>query len=387
MASPFMVWPTASVGSAANETLLKEAVSDVMSNLFPLDLTLHQMFSRIGMQNVEQNFTLDYFSTALINRASSVFDASSGGASTFAKPEGHTYTDRTPEWQDKIKSVAQIYGSQFSVSRTEQAMSTYAIADRVVHETMKTLKALMNMQEFSYWWSPGTPTSGSDLDSVGTLAIRQTQGLAHWICKSGLQRSKIGVRTGTLVDGHNNNFGSSSSVALGNSASWCYDAGGVALDQSMFKDNLMAPWYRNTGEQSGAMGFASARVKNLISTFANTAVGAINTRNIGADARALIDTIDTYETDFGPVHIALARNLELPGQSVSISQSTGSTTVLYDECLFLLKPEYFAIGEVSPLTIEPLGKVGDFKQWLAVGEAGLICRNPSAAAGIVNCVP
>jgi len=386
-----MVWPTATVGPV-NETLLKESVSDIMSNLFPLDTTLHQLLGREGMDQPEKTFPLDYFSTALINRASSVFNASAAGASTFAKPEGHTYTDRTPEFQDKIKSVVQIYGDQFSVSGTEQVVSTYAIADRFAHELMKTMKGLLNMQEFSFWWSPGTKTSGADMDSTnGTgapyLAIRQTQGLMHWILKSGLSRAKLGVRTGTLVDGHDNNFGSTSSVPLGNSASWAYDAGGLAMDQAMFKDSLMAPWYRNTGEQAGAVGFASARMKNLVSTFAHTAVGAINERTIGAEQRALIDTIDVYETDFGAVKISLCRQLELPGQSVSISQSdASSTTVLYDEVLALIKPEYYSIGELRPMTFSRLGKTGDFEQGLCVGESGLICRNPSAGAAIVNAV-
>ncbi|MBM6698703.1 DUF5309 family protein, partial [Streptococcus alactolyticus] len=85
-----------------------------------------------------------------------------------------------------------------------------------------------------------------------------------------------------------------------------------------------------------------------------------------------------YETDFGVVSLNLCRYLNIAGESVSISQSTGSTTVPYDEVLLFMQPRYFQIGVVRPVYMSPLGKIGDFEQGLVRGEQAIICRNPQA---------
>ena len=385
----YTTWDTTAVGSAAQESLIKESVGDLITNLFPLDTPLQQILEKIPMQNIQMEMPVDTFSTALINRVSSVFGSSGATASTTsAQTEGATYSDYTAAYPARLKSVAEIQGKQFSVSDTDRAMSMYGMADRFAYEALKATEAVVNQFEHSFWWSPGTATAGADLDSGGSAYYaRQTQGLVHWIFKSGLQRSKIGLGQASFTDGHANQFGTNSPALNTGASTWAYDAGGLALDQAMFKDNLMGQWYSITGRQAGAVGFCGAKVKNLFSQFALTVNGAINERELDAAAKRVIDTVDYYETDFGVVSLNLCRYLNLSGQSVSISQSSGSVTVPYDEVLVFIQPKYFNIGVVRPVYMSPLGKTGDFERGLVRGEMGLVCRNPQGGVGACNIIP
>lgn len=370
------------------ELLVKESVEDLVTNLYPLDTPLHQILESRPMNSVFTEQPVDTFNT--ITRTSAVFSASASFGTTHAKPEGFTYATTTPIYQAKLKSVAEIQGLQFGVSDTDRALSHWGMTDRFAYEALKCTQSVVNNFEMSFWWSPGTPAGGADLNSTGGDAIqfaRQTQGLVHWICKSGLQRSKIGLAQATFTDGHGNEFGTNSAALNTGASSWAYDAGGLTLDQAMFKDNLMAQWYTITGRQAGAVGFTGAKIKNLFSQFALTANGAINERTLDAASKRIVDTVDYYETDFGVVSLNLCRYLNISGQSVSIAQSTGSVTVPYDEVLLFMQPSYFKIGVVRPITMSPLGKTGDFEQGLIRGEKGIICTNPQAGAAIVSCIP
>lgn len=372
------------------ELLVKESVQDLVTNLFPLDTPLQQILEKMPMSNVFTEQPVDTFNT--ITRTNAVFAASASFGTTHAKPESFTYATTTPIYQGKLKSVAEIQGLQFGVSDTDRALSHYGMTDRFAYEALKCTQSVVNNFEMAFWWSPGTPAGGADLNSTGGDAIqfaRQSQGIVHWICKSGLQRSKIGLAQASFTDGAGNEFGTANAALNTGASSWAYDAGGLTLDQAMFKDNLMAQWYTITGRQAGAVGFTGAKIKNLFSQFALTANGAINERTLDAASKRIVDTVDYYETDFGVVSLNLCRYLNIAGSSVAIGYgpSSATVTVPYDEVLLFMQPSYFKIGVVRPITMSPLGKTGDFEQGLVRGEQGIICTNPQAGAAIVSCIP
>ena len=384
-----------STAGTALEVFRKEQVEDLIINLFPLDTPLHQILGARPMTSYLKQ-PVDTFSSALINRVSSVFaagDRSTNWNASSAKPEGHTYASYTEGYGAlMISGVAEIQGLQFSVSDSDRNEPLYGMTDRFAYEALKATESVVNMFEHSFWWSPGTPPAGSDLNtSTGTQYARQTQGICHWILKSGLQRSQFPSGGSTAhTDGHGNDFGSSGTL-YNYARGYAYDAGGVTLDQAMFKDNLMAEWYNLTGRQAGAVGFTGAKIKNLFSQFALTANGPINERTLEAAAKRVVDTVDYYETDFGVLSVNMCRYLNLSGQSVNISTSSSTNgdttnTIPYDEVLILIKPEFFQIGVKRPVYMSPLGKTGDFESGLVRGEKGLICRNPQAGAGISNCL-
>lgn len=386
-------WDTAAVGSAAQETLMKESVADLISNLFPLDTPLQQILEKIPMDREQMSFPLDWFAATQIVRTSAQFSASASFATTAAKPEGFTYSDHTPQFPRLLISVNEIQGDQFSVSDSMGGTPMYGMSDRFAYEALKTTQAVVNNIEHSAWWSPGTAPAGADLNSTGGDAqqvARQMQGLVHWIAKSGLQRSKIGLGQASFTDGIGNNFGTgtaNANVALNNASSWMFDAGGLPLDDAMFKDNIMGQWYSINGRQAGAVGFCSPKIKNQFGRFAQTVNGPINERTLEAAAKRIVDTVDFYETDFGTISLNLCRYLNIAGQTVSIDQSTGSTTVPYDETLILIKPQYWKFGVRRPVYMSPLGKTGDKETGIVRGEMGLVCLNPSGGVGATNLIP
>jgi hypothetical protein len=384
--SDFLLADNTAVGTAINEATLKEQVQDLLINLFPLDTPLQQVCERMNMNSTFMYQPIDTYND--ITRVSSLFDASANFVTTNAKPEGFTYVSGTPQYPAKLKSVAEIQGRAFGVSGTDRAVAMWGITDRYVLEALKKTQAVVNGFEMSFHWSPGSSEFGVDLNTGGGLqSARQTQGLVFWIAKSGLQRSKLGLGVATANDGHGNNFGTGGGALNAGASSWMYDAAGLPLDQAMFKDNLMAQWYNITGRQANKIGLCGAKIKNLFSQFALTANGAINERTLSAASKEVIDTVDYYTTDFGRVGLNLDRYLNISGQSVSIAQTTGSTTVPYDEVLIFMDPAYFKIGVLRPVTLESIGKTRDAEDGQVTGEQAFVCLNPQGGAGIVNCLP
>lgn len=386
----YTLYATDALNTTIQESLVKESVGDLVSNLFPLDTPLQQTLAKVDMDRESMQFPIDTFSSSLISRVATRFAASASFATTSAKPEGFTYTDITPQYPARLTSVAEIQGSQFSVSDSDRGVPMYGIADRFAYEALKHVQTLVNQFEFSLWWSPGTVPAGADFNTTGgdpQQIARQTQGLVHWIFKSGLERSRIAVNAASFLDGNGNQFGTNGGQALVDAKAWAYDAGGLALDQAMFKDNLMAQWWNLTGRQAGAIAFTGPKIKNFFSQFALYANGSVNERTIEAAAKRVTDTVDYYETDFGTIALNLSRYLNISGQSATITQSTGSIVVPYDEVFLAIQPQYFKIGVRRPVYMSPLGKVGDFERGLVRGEMGMLCMNPSGGSGISNCVP
>lgn len=390
----YTVWPVTTAATAANEVLAKEDVSNYISNLFPLDTPLHQALDRMDMPNVFTEQPIDTFTG--INRTQSVLAVAGGSGTPYtsflAKPEGSTEADigtTTPSYPGRLISVAEIQQRYISVSETNRATSHYAIADRFAYEALKETATVVNNSEHSFWWSFGTPPGGVDADSGGGVVnIRQTQGLVHWIAKSGLQRSIIGLGADSFVDGHGNQFGDgggSVPLPIQQASSYMFNAAGTPLNQTMFKNSLMEQWWQITGRTGGAMGFAGGRIKALISGFALSENGPINERTIDAAKQLVVDEIDYYKTDYGIVSINLCRYLSLPNESVSISQSSGSVTVPFNNVLLFIQPAYFKIGVHRPVSFSMLGKDGDRDRGFVRGEQALVCVNPSGGAGIVNC--
>lgn len=387
----YVLWNQTDVTTAANEALLKENVQDLLINLFPLDTPLWRLLGHIPMQSVFIANGVDTFSTSYINRAASVFDRTGGSfAGLSAKPEAFTYTSTTPQYAQRLKSVAEIQGKQFGVSRTDRAVSMWGITDRYTLEALKATQSVMNNFEYSFWWSPGTAETGAQLHTGGGTDIaRQTQGLCNFLMRSGLQRSKQGgtITEATHLDGNGNNYGTTNPTLNTGAATWVYDANGLPFDQAMFKDNMMAKWYELTGIQSGAMGFMGMRMKNLFSQFALTANGSVNERTLAAEQRSVVDTIDYYTTDAGTVGVNLSRYLNLTQAHVIDLTTIADVTVAADETALFIKPEYFKIGILSPISLSSLGKTRDAEDGLVVGECALVCLNPQAGVGIVNALP
>lgn len=394
----YTVWDTAASTAAINEALVKESVEPQIYDLFPEDFALSRRLKRVSMMSTFHEVPIKSLA-ARVTRASSVVTpaatfpaAANNGA---ARKEGDVFTTNTPQYPRKLKSVSQIGGEAFAVSKTDRAMSHHAIGDRFTAETIEILRKTANDRELHFWWSPGTKPQGDELDtSGGGHVARQTQGLMHWILKTGLQRSGAGgaaglATSGDFLDGHENNFGDNNPV-LNNTMTYAYHANGLPLDRTMLNTVLSEYWNMcNAGEN--LLGFVSTKVRPLFVSFALPNGQLVNERNVDASGFTTYDRVDVYKTDNFTIQLVNSRYLSRPGQTSTIVVDTGGSTanvtVPWDECLVLINPEYYAIGEVRPLGFTPVAQqLIDADQGIVSYESGMICYNPQGGTAIVDCV-
>jgi hypothetical protein len=393
--SQFTVFSNVSASDVIQEKLVKEDVNDLISNLFPLDTPLQQALGKRQMQSTFCEFPIDTFTT--IRRTSAVTLATSGLAGVNAQPEAAAFSAPVSQYPARLKAVAEIQKLSFEVSGSDRAVSAYGYTDRFTYEAAKNIKAVVNNIEHDCWWGVGSTVGGA---VTGGVPVRYTQGLMYWIFKTGLSRQISGNLTGncttntTFVDGNGNDFSSTNATLCAGAATWAFNANGTALDAAMFKDSIMRPWYTLMGQQGGAMGFASPRVKTLINGFAQGLNGQINERTIEAASRMLVDDISYYDTEYGIVSINMSRYLNLSGQSFTVTAADNagaagltSITVPADENLVLIKPDYFKIGVLRGVHFYPIGKAGDSDRGEVCGEMGLVCLNPQGGTGACNLIP
>lgn len=396
----YTVWDTAAATATINEALVKESVEPQIYDLFPEDFALSRRLKRVSMMSTFHEVPIKNLASrvtrtsAVVTPATTFPAALNNGA---ARVEGAAFATGTPQYPARLKSVSQINGEAFAVSKTDRAVSHHAIGDRFTAETIEMLRKTANDRELALWWSPGTPPQGAELDTdtAGAHVARQTQGLMHWILKTGLQRSGAGgaaglATAGTFPDGHGNEFGSTNAV-LNNTMTYAYHANGLPLDRTMLTQNVLSPYWNlcNAGEM--LLGFVSTKVRPLFVSFALPNGQLVNERNVDASGFTTYDRVDVYKTDNFTIQLVNSRYLSIPSQTSTIVVDTGGSTanvtVPWDECLVLINPEYFAVGEVRPLGFTPVAQqLVDADQGIVSCESGMICYNPQGGTAVVDCV-
>jgi len=370
------------VPGTINETVLAEDVSSTISNLFPLEFPLHEWMSTRRAGSVFTEHPVKTFND--IARTAAMFGANPYAG--FLRTEASTATSTAANYAAKLKSTLQISNELVEVSGTMRAVDLHGFNDRYVDAVEDKIKTVASNHELSYWYGPGSVAGGIDVDTGGgaVYLARATQGLFHWIAKSGLQRTKINATTG-ITDGNGNVFGSASGNVPLSLMTYCQDLNGVDMDRGHFFD-LMSNWKLLGGQPDGCLIWASPRVKRLFGNFANTAIGPVNERKVAAADKVVYDTVSAYETDFGMHLLNMSYYLQIPGQSSTIEHSTGSTVCAWDEILLATMPRYYHIDTLRGLTVRPFTDAVDAYRATISAETGLACRNTLAGVGLVNAV-
>lgn len=387
-------------GESLQAILAKESIADLISNLFPLDYPIQQFLGREPMSDVWKEFPVDTFAGITRTAASVAMGTAAIGAGaldSIVKPESHTPTDDTDTYEHKIRAVSELHVKSFSVSGTARANQYYGITDPYTYRTMKAAEEMASDFELRFWHGRGTTPGGGVIENFATGAAitngiantatdypRQTQGLFNWIVRSGLERTVSGTGA-TAYNAHGELL--KAATLPGNFQSYAYDLNGVNLTRDAFRYKLMQPWNSIGGRPNGCVMWMGGRVKGLFSDFALSVNGAVNQRNIPAESKTIIDTVDVYQTDYGQHFVNYCRYLDLAQSSIYNTTSAGSdVTVAWDESLVAVMPEYWKIGVYRGVGFTPLAKTGDFDRGMLVGEMGLICKNPIAGAALVNCI-
>jgi hypothetical protein len=354
--------------SAVTEVLTKENVQDLIVNLFPYDTELDQIIGEMSMGNAPSIQTpLD--TSADISRTSGALAANVKAESSLAINTTTLASDSATSFQIKLKAVAEIHQESYSVSGTDRKLNTYGFDDRFVYEGIKKAKKVNNDLQLAYYWGPGT---------ADTVANRQTQGLATWSFESGFERTISG--SASFTDPHG-------TVITSPYYGYAYNAAGVNLDLSMF-NQWLDDAYSTTGFiASGAIVLTGANLKTIIGRFAQSSLGPVNQRNVGASEESLNTNIEVITTNHGTMRIRQSRYLSIPSQATSYTLSAGGPVVVpWNETVLAVMPSKFRRGIYRPMQWEMLAKVGDFDSAMITAEAGMVCMHPQGIIGIANCL-
>lgn len=392
---------------ALAQTVLKEDISNTLSNMFFLDFPLQQYLEHVPAPREYHEQPIDTFTDIARTSASVAMNAATTALDTVVKAEASTPTAPDNQFPVKVKSVVEIHAETFEVSGTARVAPTYGYVDEYTRQAWKTSKKVASDLEMRMWWGHGTTPVGGVIedhsaataragggitDNSGAPFPRQIQGLAAGAIRSMLERgSSAGVPNvgATYYDGAGNLIKSASlwgSGVAGNIGSYGYELAGQNLTRDNFRYKLMEPWWRGTGRQHLSVLFMGPKAKGQFADFATNVTGQINTRNVMASDKLITDTIDVYDTDFGRHYLNMCLYLSLPQSAVfSPTGTAADVTVLMDEVILAIIPQYFKIGVYRGLSYADLGKVGDKDAGLITAEMGLLCKNWEAASVMTNC--
>lgn len=371
------------------EPLTREYVHDEIINRFPLHFPLQQWLGRESTPQLWGEMPVDTFGG--ITRTEAAMAIISGTIDATIREEASSASYITDQYPSKIRFVTEIHQDAFSVSGTNLASDMYGIRNRFAYEGEKVAKKQMSDLELRMWFARGTTPNGSIANRTtgaetapvgGAVYKRQTQGLMSWILTGGLERG-AGISTNIY-----NTHGEALKSSSGDYRPHAYNAGGLVLDETMWNQSLMSPWYTMSSDVVGnKVAFMGSKPKQLFRSFALTTNGSINQRTIPAENKKIIDTVDFYESDFGTVMLNLCYFLNIGSQSTSYTLSDSSTvSAAWDSSILVIEPAMYKIRTYRAQEFSKLAKTGDFEPGMFVLEAGLQCRHPFGGAAIVNCV-
>jgi hypothetical protein len=251
-----------------------------------------------------------------------------------AKQTLHEYTTATFA---SASSNAQVEGASFSAADLTQpsrsSNNTQIFIDNIqISGTMEVVDGVVNAK--SYQTNKNLKEHAKDLE-LAFMAGSRASG------SSGVARQMTGVINALTTNASTRSSGSS-------------------LGETTFND-IMELIYGSTNEVATEV-YTGATLKRDISGFT-----AANTRNISADDRRLVRSVDVYESDFGLHKIFLHRDVP-----------TGANAKM----LVAINPEYHMQSWLRPTMVEELAKDGDRARSQIISEATLEHRGEATGAAV-----
>lgn len=231
-----------------------------------------------------------------------------------AAVEASSYTDVDLTHPTRLNNNTQIFTKYVTISGTQMAID-HAGGDTKRHQKAKAAKEMAKDMEHAI--VRGSRASGS----------------------SGVARRMVG-------------FINSISTNATTRAS------GSSLGETTFND-IMQMVYASTDDAPSEV-YVGGTLKRDITQFS-----ASNTRNVSADDRRLVSSVDVYVSDFGTHKIFLHRDVP------SGANAKG---------LLAVSPENAALAFLRPVTMKPIAAQGDHDRTMLVGEMTLENRAEQAMA-------
>lgn len=151
--------------------------------------------------------------------------------------------------------------------------------------------------------------------------------------------------------------------ANGTSSAAATDGTQRVLTEAMLVTAMQTAW-TNGGQPS--MVLTGPKQRGVISTFNGGA-----TKFYSVEDKKLAATIQVYEGDFGTVKMVLDRFMR------------GAQTTA-DREIFVLDPDYWAIGELRPFQAIDIAKTGDSEKGVVLTEYTLVARQEASSAVVAD---
>lgn len=230
-----------------------------------------------------------------------------------AAAEGAPFTAVDLTAPTRANNVTQIFTNAIEITGTEQAVK--GVVDPETYQVKKTLKE--HALDIETAFMAGSRASGN----------------------SGVARQMTGIIN-----------------ALTTNATT--QASNATLTEDGLND-LLELIYASTNDVAGEI-YVGGRLKRTISGFT-----AGNTKNVDAQGKKLVNTVDIYESDFGIQKVFLHRDVP--------NAASGRSVVA-------INPEYHRKSFLRNTSVVPIAKVGDADRWEIITEATLEHRGEASGA-------
>jgi len=352
---------------AGNSESIREDLTGIIAIMTPADAPLWSVLGARDCHDIQFDNLVDEFDTPV-----SVATAAPGAEASFP----------TQSWPVRLVNFTNIVEEAFSVSDTSRAVLEAGFDDAYRYAAYKTAIKVVKQAEYnSHFGQVGTTAPAAS-------AAAQTHGVVSWILWTGMGRAAASADVdiagaavplaycSTIVDPGNSSIGSFSRDMLVTQLLNPVWGRGMTIDQTML--------------------FCGGIVKTQMSTFGHVYSGVstaateqVNTRNIGAGAKRIIDTIDFYESDFGTIAFNLDRYMngthtETYAAVGAFSTTATAITLDIDHSLFIIEPRMWEHRILRGLSHNPLAKTGDASNGQVIMEYGVGCRTPLAGGAIYN---
>lgn len=337
-------------------TTIREELAGIISIMSPMDVPLHHMLEQIPVSNTTFEWLVDDIQTPTATRY---------------KLEGATPTGSNTT-RFRLRNNVGVDHQLVDVSDTQRVVNEAGIDDEFAYHIVKKGLEVLKQAEFNLHWSKYV--------SGDSATARETAGLLEWAVLTGEARTAGGSEpvAGVTIPGYL--YG----------ANW-YAQATTAITEVILNRDIVEPAWRNGMEIGAAVGLCGGKVKRDITAFSttynsDTAPGAPSMW-INAEKKKKVNSVDLYETDFGPVAIALDRYLDNSAVSQSYTTTVASTgagagtLVIANEVFLMVEPQYLQIGVLRPLQYSPLDKDADTSKGYVVVEQGLRVLNPICLSG------
>lgn len=307
-------------GFAAGAGANREDLLDLITNVDPYDTPWVTQAPKVRAMHVVHEWLRDTLAAT----------STASGAGGAVAVEGDDWAFNTLTTRPtRVTNQTMIFRKDIAVSETQRAVNPAGFKDAYSYEIAKATKELARNIEVWFFHVCATGATGS------SSTVRRAIGFQGFISTTAATNRTV----------------SSLGSATNNS--------GVLLQADI--NNALQDAYTNGGNPEQV--YVSPAIKRQISAFTLSQ----QNRNIAAIEKKLVNSIDFYITDFGPIQIILDRWIP---QAASTSTATAQATDVSGNIFFLERAKN-RLAWLRPMQHTLVGKRGDSVAGTILGEVTL----------------